>query len=198
MNAIRRASIRTRIRLCWPSNRRSIAPKAIARRCKKPMKRRKRPIRKQALNGPPSPRRKTSWQRRKMPAPQPWLPLHAMELRYLATPQSLRAGEAASVDVELVADGAAASQLPELRLPPLDGAQVFPEPPQVDEAFERGRPRTRVTRRFAIVPAQAGPLRVPGLRLSWWDVRAGVARTTAPPPLSRENFPQVGLFRVSS
>src|SRR5690606_9593375 len=85
-------------------------------------------------------------------APQPWLPLHAMELRYLATPQSLRAGEAASVDVELVADGAAASQLPELRLPAVDGAQVFPEPPQVDEAFERGRPRTRVTRRFAIVP----------------------------------------------
>lgn len=122
-------------------------------------------------------------------APQPWLPLHAMELRYLSTPQSLRAGEAATVDVELVADGAAASQLPELRLPPVEGAQVFPEPPQVDEGFERGRPRTRVTRRFAIVPAQAGALRVPGLRLRWWDVRAGVERTASLSDLDLEVRP---------
>ena len=116
-------------------------------------------------------------------APQPWLPLHALELRYLATPQALRAGEAANVDVELVADGAAASQLPELQLPAIEGAQVFPEPPQVDEGFERGRPRTRITRRFAIVPTQAGPLRIPGLRQGWWDVRAGVARSASLPDL---------------
>lgn len=122
-------------------------------------------------------------------APQPWLPLHAMELRYLSTPAALRAGEAASVDVELVADGAAASQLPELRLPPVEGAQVFPEPPQVDEAFERGRPRTRVSRRFAIVPTQAGTLRVPGLRQRWWDVRAGAQRTASLPELVLEVAP---------
>ena len=122
-------------------------------------------------------------------APQPWLPLQSMQLRYLATPQELRAGEAATVDVELVADGAAASQLPELRLPPVDGAQVFPEPPQVDELFERGRPRTRVTRRFAVVPVQAGPLRLPGLRRAWWDVAAGVERTAALPDLHLEVEP---------
>lgn len=122
-------------------------------------------------------------------APQPWLPLQSMQLRYLATPQELRAGEAATVDVELVADGAAASQLPELRLPPVDGAQVFPEPPQVDELFERGRPRTRVTRRFAVVPVQAGPLRLSGLRQAWWDVDAGVERTAALPDLHLEVEP---------
>lgn len=122
-------------------------------------------------------------------APQPWLPLQSMQLRYLATPQELRAGEAPTVDVELVADGAAASQLPELRLPPVDGAQVFPEPPQVDELFERGRPRTRVTRRFAVVPVQAGPLRLPGLRQAWWDVDAGVERTAALPDLHLEVEP---------
>lgn len=122
-------------------------------------------------------------------APQPWLPLQSMQLRYLATPQELRAGEATTVDVELVADGAAASQLPELRLPPVDGAQVFPEPPQVDELFERGRPRTRVTRRFAVVPVQAGPLRLPGLRQAWWDVDAGVERTAALPDLHLEVEP---------
>jgi len=116
-------------------------------------------------------------------APQPWLPLHGLELRYLATPQSLRAGEAATIDVELSADGAAASQLPELQLPAIDGAQVFPEPPQVDESFERGRLRTKVTRRFSIVPMHAGALRIPGPRQGWWDVRAGIARTASLPEI---------------
>lgn len=122
-------------------------------------------------------------------APQPWLPLHALELRYLATPQAARAGDAVTVDIELVADGAAASQLPELRLPAVAGAQVLPEPAQVDESFEHGRLRTRMTRRFALVPAAAGPLQVPGPRVEWWDVRAGVARIASLPPLALEVAP---------
>jgi len=122
-------------------------------------------------------------------APQPWLPLHALELRYLSTPQAARAGEAASIEIELVADGAAASQLPDLQLPPVEGAQVLAEPAQVDEGFEHGRLRTRVTRRFALVPAAPGTLRVPGPRLVWWDVRAGVARTASLPALELEVAP---------
>ena len=119
-------------------------------------------------------------------APQPWLPLHGLELRYVATPQQARAGEAATIDVELVADGAAASQLPELVLPPVEGAQVFPEPAQVDESFERGRLRTKVTRRFSLVPVGEGRLHVPGPRMTWWDVRAGVVRTASLPALELE------------
>ncbi|WP_202845302.1 BatD family protein [Luteimonas saliphila] len=119
-------------------------------------------------------------------APQPWLPLHGLELRYLATPQSLRAGEAATIDVELIADGAAATQLPDLQLPAGDGMQVFPEPPQVDERFERGRLRTKVTRRFAVVPTREGGLRIAGPRQAWWDVRAGVARIVSLPDLELE------------
>lgn len=116
-------------------------------------------------------------------APQPWLPLHGLELRYAETPQSLRAGEAAAVVVEMTADGATASQLPELQLPAIDGAQVFPDPPQVDETFERGRLRVRVTRRFSLLPAQAGTLHVRGPRQAWWDVAANAARTASLPDL---------------
>ncbi len=116
-------------------------------------------------------------------APQPWLPLHGLELRYVETPQALRAGEAAAVVVEMTADGATASQLPELQLPAIDGAQVFPDPPQVDETFERGRLRAKVTRRFSLLPAQAGTLHVRGPRQAWWDVAANAARTASLPDL---------------
>ncbi len=120
---------------------------------------------------------------RPMPAnaPQPWLPLRGLQLRYLSTPQSARTGEAAEVAIELEADGASATQVPELRLGDIDGAQVFAETPQIDERFEQGRPRVRVVREFSIVPARAGTLRVPAPRIEWWDANAGAARTASLP-----------------
>nr|MDQ3040328.1 BatD family protein [Pseudomonadota bacterium] len=95
-------------------------------------------------------------------APQPWLPLRDLELRYVATPQNVRAGEAAIVVVEATADGATAAQMPELQLNGADGAQVFAEPAQHGESYANGRPQVKVTRRFSIVPARAGVLRLAG------------------------------------
>jgi hypothetical protein len=117
-------------------------------------------------------------------APQPWLPLQNLTLRYQSTPQELRVGNAATVTVEALADGATAAQMPELQLPPIDGVQVFAEPVQADERFVDGRPRVKLTRRFSLVPAREGNARMAGLQLRWWDVRAGQAQTSSLPPLS--------------
>ena len=133
---------------------------------------------------------------RAMPAnaPQPWLPLRALTLRYLSTPQSARAGEALAVTVEAVADGATAAQLPELQLPVGDGAQVFADPVQADEHFADGRPQLRVARKFSVVPARAGTLRIGGPRMAWWDARAGVARVAALPDVVVRVAPGAGGF----
>lgn len=116
-------------------------------------------------------------------AAQPWLPLRALTLRWLATPRDARAGEAVTVTVEATADGATAAQLPELQLPAVPGAQTFADPPQSDETFVDGRPQVKLVRRFSIVPSQAGRLRIAGPRLPWWDVRAGSARIASLPDL---------------
>jgi hypothetical protein len=116
-------------------------------------------------------------------APQPWLPLRALSLRYVATPQSPRAGEAATVAIEAVADGASAAQMPELALPAPAGAQVFADPVQAQDNFDGGRPQVRLVRKFSIVPAQAGTLRIAGPRIAWWDVRAGTTRVATLPDL---------------
>ncbi len=116
-------------------------------------------------------------------APQPWLPLHDLQLRYAATPQDLRTGSAATLTVEATADGASAAQMPELQLPAIDGVQVFAEPVQADESFVSGRPRVKLTRKFSLVPARPGAVQLPGVRLGWWDVRAGAAREASLPPL---------------
>jgi hypothetical protein len=116
-------------------------------------------------------------------APQPWLPLRSLALRYVSVPQSARAGEAAAVTIEADADGASAAQMPELALAAPAGAQVFADPVQAHDNFDGGRPQVQLTRKFSIVPAQAGTLRIPGPRVAWWDVRAGIARTASLPDI---------------
>lgn len=116
-------------------------------------------------------------------APQPWLPLQALTLRWAQATADARVGGAATVVLEAVADGATAAQLPALDLPPVAGAQVFPDPPRRDETFVDGRPRATVVRSFSIVPSAAGVLRVDAPRLSWWDANAGVRRVATLPPL---------------
>ena len=126
-------------------------------------------------------------------APQPWLPLRALSLRYLSTPQQARAGEAVTVTVEASADGANAAQMPELQLQ-VAGAQVFADPMQADETFRDGRPQVRIARKFSLVPAQAGELRISGPRLAWWDVRAGMTRSTSLPDVTVQVAPGANGF----
>ncbi|WP_223807096.1 BatD family protein [Montanilutibacter psychrotolerans] len=109
-------------------------------------------------------------------APQPWLPLHDLQLRYVTTPQQLQVGADATVTIEAIADGVTSAQMPELQLPPIDGVQVFADPVKADDSFVNGRPRARLQRRFALVPSRAGTVRLPETRLGWWDVRSGAAR----------------------
>lgn len=125
-------------------------------------------------------------------APQPWLPLRDLRLRYVATPQQARAGEAAAVVIEATADGATAAQMPELQLTASDGAQVFAEPVQSDESFANGRPQVKITRRFSVVPARTGKLTLDAPRLSWWDVRSDSARVATLSPLSLDAVPGIG------
>ena len=117
-------------------------------------------------------------------APQPWLPVRDLRLRYTAVPQQLRTGEAATLGIETTVVGATQSQLPDLSAPSIPGAQVFAEPPQYDERFVGGTPQVTLTRRYSIVPSHAGTLAIPGTAMAWWDVRAGAPRRATLPDLT--------------
>ena len=117
-------------------------------------------------------------------APQPWLPVRDLRMRYTAVPQQLRTGEAGTLTIETTVVGATQAQLPELPTPSIPGAQVFAEPPQFDERFVGGTPQVTLTRRYSVVPSQAGTLVVPGTAMAWWDVRAGAARRATLPDLT--------------
>lgn len=117
-------------------------------------------------------------------APQPWLPVRDLRMRYTAVPQQLRTGEAGTLTIETTVVGATQAQLPELPMPSIPGAQVFAEPPQFDERFVGGTPQVTLTHRYSVVPSQAGRLVVPGTAMAWWDMRAGAARRATLPDLT--------------
>jgi len=118
-------------------------------------------------------------------APQPWLPLQGLQLRYTSAPSTARAGESATIVVEAIAEGATRAQFTDLPVPDLGtAAQVFAEPAQYEETFNGSTPRLKITRRYSVVPRQPGPLQVPGPRLSWWNVRDGSAQQARLPDLA--------------
>ncbi len=127
-------------------------------------------------------------------APQPWLPLADLRLRYASAPRELKAGQASSFVVEAVARGATRAQLPDLPTPNVDGAQVFAEPAQYEDSFDGATPVVKITRRYSIVPNGAGRLTLPGIKLDWWDVKADAARTAALPDMQLEVAAGSGSF----
>ncbi len=125
-------------------------------------------------------------------APQPWLPLRALRLRYLRQPTRARVGEAVDVEIEMTADGATDAQLPPLEYAALPQVQVFANPPQADTQLVAGRPQASVRRSFSLVPTQPGHVSIPGPKVTWWDAVAGVERIARLPALELEVAPGMG------
>lgn len=117
-------------------------------------------------------------------APQPWLAVRSLGLARADLPASARAGEPLLVEITLSADGATSTQLPDLELPPIDGAQVFPEPAQRQDRIVDGQPLATLKRRFAIVPTRDGSLELPAMRVRYWNIDSDRADEAVLPALT--------------
>jgi Ca-activated chloride channel homolog len=105
-------------------------------------------------------------------APQPWLPLHGLSLRYLAAPADgarRRGGDGDGRGDRRWRHGRPAAGAGPVRRTRRAGVR---RTGAGRRTLRHGRPQVRVTRSFSIVPGQGGPLRIAGPRLDWWDVRA--------------------------
>ncbi|ODU44580.1 BatD family protein [uncultured Aquimonas sp.] len=110
-------------------------------------------------------------------AGEPWLPAQSLDYRLQSSAAgTLRVGEPVTLSLRLSARGLSAEQLPELVLPAIDGAEVYPdqESSQTREG-PRGIEGER-SRSFAVVPNRAGTLELPRLVIRWWDVEADAMR----------------------
>lgn len=130
-------------------------------------------------------------------APQPWLPLHRLELQVVNAPAAATAGQTAMVTLRMQADGANAAQLPELQLTADNDAQVYPEAPTVEDRDNGGRPLAVVTRRFSVVPARPGPLHLQATPIQWWSITSDQAQTAQVQAVTVNVAPGSGAFAAA-
>ena len=128
-----------------------------------------------------------------------WLPAQSLTLTAegVDANSTPRVGEPLTLTVRLKTQGLGFEQLPELRLPPIDGADVYPD----KEANQNRDDGTWIygsrERKFAIVPSRPGMLTLPPLSIAWWDTehdRAASAevpsRTVTVAPASAASAPE--------
>lgn len=113
-----------------------------------------------------------------------WLPARKLTLKLGGLPSDghVQAGQPLTLTLTEKAVGLPFESLPEPRLPALSGVDVYPDRTQ-DHTGNSGLwlEGTR-TRKFALVPQQAGKLTIPAITLAWWNVetdRKEVARIPA-------------------
>jgi hypothetical protein len=84
---------------------------------------------------------------------------------------SARVGEPVTLTLSLHAQGLGFEQLPELVLPQLEGAEIYPDKPVTRTRDDGTWLFGEAERKFAIVPTRAGTLRIPALSQAWWDTQ---------------------------
>jgi hypothetical protein len=119
-------------------------------------------------------------------APQPWTPAQALRLSDNAAqlPAQVKVGDALELTVTAEATGLSAEQLPELSLPAIAGAEVYPDQETRDTAIVDGKLVGKRTRKFAILPQQPGTLNLPERSLSWWNLATDQAQRSILPARS--------------
>jgi len=121
------------------------------------------------------------------PAPagagKPWLPARMLQLKLTGLPSNgeVDAGVPLTLTLSISASGQPADALPEPELPPIAGAQIYPD--QTQDSTDDGDQwlQGKRTRSFAIVPQRNGSLKIPAITLNWWNVESGRAEQASVP-----------------
>lgn len=112
-----------------------------------------------------------------------WLPARSLTLNLEGMPgdDKLTAGQPLNLRMSVEATGLSGDALPELSLPAIDGATVYPDQSSTTTHDDGEWLKGRRERSFAIFPQHAGTLTVPEITLTWFDVQSGQRRVATIP-----------------
>jgi len=130
-----------------------------------------------------------------------WLPARALSLTLTGWPDAgtpVHVGQPINLNMTLSATGLPADALPQLSLPAMQGATVYPDQPKTATAEDDAWLQGSSERHFAVVPEQAGTLTMPATTLRWFDVTSGQAQTAEIPAHSITVLPAAGAVAASS
>ena len=123
-----------------------------------------------------------------------WLPARALTLTAAGIDGNTAAkvGEPLTLTLRMQAQGLSFEQLPELKLPKIDGADVYPDKAVTGNHDDGEWIYGERVRKFAIVPNRAGTLTLPAISVGWWDTAHDQAQTAQIPALTLHVAPAAG------
>lgn len=112
-----------------------------------------------------------------------WLPARSLTLSLEGLPSDdkLTAGQPLNLRMRVDAQGMSGDALPELSLPTIDDAKVYPDQSTTTTQDDGQWLTGRRERSFAIFPQHAGSLTIPEITLTWFDVQSGQKRVASIP-----------------
>ena len=120
-----------------------------------------------------------------------WLPASDLRLteNWSQQPKTFRVGEPITRTLTIKADGLTAAQLPSLSMGDSNNYKTYPDQPRLnDKRGSRGISGTR-QEKIAIIPTQAGQLKLPEIKINWWNVNQGRMETATLPARTLEVAP---------
>lgn len=101
-----------------------------------------------------------------------WLPAKKVMISQALSkdPNKIKVGDALTRTIVIEAEGVSADQLPDIKLPDVDGLNIYPNKPEVDtRVINDSIVATKIVK-FAMVPTKEGDIHLPQFKLPWWDV----------------------------
>ena len=123
-----------------------------------------------------------------------WLPARSLTLSAsgIDATSSARAGEPLTLTLRMQAQGLAFEQLPELKLPAIEGVDIYPDKSNTQNRNDGEWLFGERERKFAIVPRRGGALTLPTISIGWWDTAHDRAETATVPALTLDVQPATG------
>ena len=115
-----------------------------------------------------------------------WLPATSITLEesWDRDISELQVGETITRTITMVAEGLDGAVLPPFSPEEIKGANLYPEPPEIERTFVEGRIVGTRIETTSIVPTQAGIIDIPPLSVPWWDINTDEIRYTTIAPSS--------------
>jgi len=107
-----------------------------------------------------------------------WLPASNVEIKesWSSDPSAINAKDTVTRTIEVIANGVAVDQLPDVELPDVDGLSLYAD--KTDGSLAADDAGLVATRRstWAVVPERNGEITLPAVKIAWFDTESGKPR----------------------
>jgi hypothetical protein len=126
----------------------------------------------------------------------PWIPATSFKIEEECdASQTLKAGDPFTRSFTITAEGVKSGQIPSLQ--DLQGKnspfQIYADTPQLGDEVKEGHLQSYRKEVYTLIPQQSGPLTLPEISLTWWDVVKKERRTVLIPSRTLQVAPAVKI-----